>query len=151
MSTESEKTGPAEIASVAGELRVVLGQLSRRLREQTGRLDLTGSQSSVLLRLEKDGAATMTELARAEGVRPQSMSTVVAALEAAHLVRRDPDPNDGRKTVLSLTDTARNEFATGRLAKEDWLSAAMRSELSAAEVAELAAGLRLLRRLADSA
>lgn len=93
----------------------------------------------------------MTALARAEGVRPQSMSAIISALESAGLVRREPDPNDGRKTILSLTDSARQQFVTGRLAKEDWLSGALRSELSPTEVAELGAALRLLRRLANSA
>jgi DNA-binding MarR family transcriptional regulator len=151
MRREREEVSITEVSSVAGDLRVVLGQLSRRLREQSGWLDLTRSQLSVLIRLEKDGAATMTALARSEGVRSQSMSAIVSALESAGLVRGEPDPNDGRKTVLSLTDAAKEQFATRRLAKEDWLSGAMRTELSPAEVEEIAAALRLLRRLANSA
>src|ERR1035438_2763939 len=69
--------------------------------EQGGRGDLTPSQVSVLLRLEKDGAATVSGLARAEGMRPQSMSSIVASLEDAGLVSGIPDPNDGRKTLMS--------------------------------------------------
>ena len=51
-------------------------------------------------RLEKDGPATASSLARAEGMRPQSMGAVVAALESAGLMRGAPDPTDG---VLSFS------------------------------------------------
>ncbi|HEY0780561.1 MAG TPA: MarR family transcriptional regulator [Gemmatirosa sp.] len=57
----------------------------------------------VILRLERDGPASVAELARAEGVRPQSMGATVAVLEAAGLVDGTPDPTGGRRTVLSLT------------------------------------------------
>lgn len=139
-----------DTAALAGELRVVVAQLVRRLREQAEGSDLTRSQSSVLLRLERDGAATATALARAEGVRPQSMAKIVGALEAAGLVSGSPDPKDRRKTVLSLTAAAREEFRTGRLAKEDWLTRAIDTTLSAAEIERLAADADLLRRLAQS-
>jgi DNA-binding MarR family transcriptional regulator len=140
----------ADPLTVAGDLRVVLGQLSRRLREQANSGDFTHSQSSVLLRLERDGPATMSALARAEGVRPQSMGAIVSVLEAAGLVIGAPDPRDGRKIVLSLTDTARERFATGRLAKEDWLFRAIRTHLAPAEQEELATCVELLKRLASS-
>lgn len=136
--------------TVAGELRVVLGQLVRRLREQASIGDLTRSQAAVLARLERDGPATMSTLARAEGIRPQSMGTIVSVLEATGLVSGTPDPADRRKTVLSLTDSAREQFATGRLAREDWLFRAIRTELSSAEQDQLASLVGLLVRLANS-
>jgi DNA-binding MarR family transcriptional regulator len=148
----SEQQAPPQpdTAALAGELRVALAQLVRRLREQADGMDLTRSQSSVLLRLERDGAATATALARAEGVRPQSMAKIVQALESAGLVSGAPDPRDGRKTLLSITEAAREEFRTGRLAKEDWLTRALDTTLSPAEIAQLASTPGLLRRLAQS-
>jgi DNA-binding MarR family transcriptional regulator len=92
----------------------------------------------------------MSTLARAEGVRPQSMGAVVCVLEAAGLVSGAPDPSDGRKTVLSLTDAALEQFATGRLAREDWLFRAIRTHLGPAEQEELATCVELLKRLAGS-
>ncbi|PMW07533.1 MarR family transcriptional regulator, partial [Pseudomonas sp. GW456-11-11-14-TSB2] len=83
---------------MAQGIRGVSGKLKRRLREQGGVGDLTPSQIAVLLRLEKDGPATTSELARAEAMRPQSMGTVIVALESAGLVHGAPDPHDGRKT-----------------------------------------------------
>ncbi|MBS2540131.1 winged helix DNA-binding protein [Catenulispora sp. NF23] len=142
----TENTRPAA-ATVAGDLRVVLAQLVRRLREQATGSDLTKSQSAVLGRLERDGAGTTTELARAEGIRQQSMAAIVAALDGAGLVSGSPDPKDGRKTILDLTEKAREEFRTGRLAKEDWLTQAMSSELSPAEIEQLRVAVELIRRL----
>lgn len=144
---DQETTHPSV---VAGELRVVLGQLVRRLREQADGSDLTRSQASVLGRLDRDGPTTATALARAEGLRPQSMGTIVAALEAAGLVAGSPHPRDGRKTILSLTETAREHFRTGRLAREDWLIQAMSAALTPAELDQLSASIGLLKRIARS-
>src|ERR1700734_3380184 len=91
-------------AALATELRATFGKLKRRLREQAGAGDLTPSQMSVLLRLEREGPATTSNLARLEAMRPQSMGAVIAALEAAGLVIGAPDPTDGRQTILSLTE-----------------------------------------------
>jgi DNA-binding MarR family transcriptional regulator len=136
--------------ALAVELRVVLGKLMRRLRDQTPGGDLTWSQKSVVIRLERDGAMTVSALARAEGVRPQSMGATVAVLEAASLVTGSPDPNDGRQTVISLTAQCRKMIKEGRAAREDWLFRALQSNFVAAERADLAASVELLKRLADA-
>jgi len=107
----------AHALTLAGDLRVVIGQLRRRLREQASFGDLTFSQASVLSRLEREGPATVTSLARAEGMRPQSMGATVSALQAAGLVSGSPDPRDGRQTILSLTDACQEWIRAGRAAK----------------------------------
>jgi len=135
---------------MAADLRVLLGQLRRKLREQADSEDLTWSQKSVLTRLEREGAATVTTLARAEGVRPQSMGATVATLEAAGLVIGAPDPTDGRQTLLSLTDACRDWILASRAAREDWLVSAIQAQFSAEEQEELATAIALLRRLIDA-
>jgi DNA-binding transcriptional ArsR family regulator len=95
-------------SSLASELRSVIGKLKRRLREQANLGDLTWSQLLVLKRLERDGPATVSTLARAERMRPQSMSANVSALEAAGLVTGGPDPKDGRQTILASPPPAEN-------------------------------------------
>jgi DNA-binding MarR family transcriptional regulator len=92
----------------------------------------------------------VTALALAEGVRPQSMGATVATLEAAGFVSGAPDPTDGRKVVLSLTDAARKCVTAGRAAREDWLFRAIRARLSPAEQDDLAGAVELLKRLIDS-
>ncbi|WP_036255440.1 MarR family winged helix-turn-helix transcriptional regulator [Methylocapsa acidiphila] len=136
-------------SALAQDLRALLGKLKRRLREQAHVGDLTPSQVSVLLRLEKEGSATASGLARAEGMRPQSMAAVIAALEGAGLVSGAPDPNDGRQSLLSLTDACRKWVRDGRAARQDWLSRTIQARLSLQEQAELAKAVELLKRLVD--
>ncbi|ALX34901.1 hypothetical protein ABW99_20940 [Pandoraea thiooxydans] len=68
-------------------MRICVSKLIRRLREQANAGDFAFSQRSVLLRLDRDGPATASALARAESVRPQSMRVTVASLEAMSAVR----------------------------------------------------------------
>ena len=150
MNKKKSDSGTVRASALAGELRVLISQLRRTLREQTHLGDYTWPQTAVVIRLERDGPATVSALARADGVRPQSMGATVATLEAAGLVKGSPDPTDGRRTILSLTDTCRELINAKRAAKEDWLFRAIQTKLSPAEQEELATTLELLKRLADS-
>ncbi|MFA5257146.1 MAG: MarR family transcriptional regulator [Opitutales bacterium] len=139
----------AHLSLLAGNIRVVIGKLGRRLREQTNAWDLPWSQVSVLARLERDGPATVTTLARAEGVRPQSMCSTVSILQAAGFVTGEPDPNDGRQIILSITDACREKVREGRASRQDWLFRSIKAMLTAEEHATLAAAVELLARIAD--
>ena len=134
---------------LAAEIRTVGGKLKRRLREHGGRHDLTPSQVSVLLRLEKDDSATVSSLARAEGMRPQSMSAIVMPLEEVGLVSGAPDPSDGRKTLMSLTPKCLKLLQEGRAARQDWLTRTISQKLSAHEQEKLQAAVELLTRLVE--
>ena len=138
----------ARTSALATEIRAVVGKLKRRLREQAGVGDLTQSQISVLLRLEREGPATTSGLARLEGMRPQSMGTVIAPLQAAGLVSGAPDPADGRQTILSLTVACRKWVEEARAARQDWLTRALQARLSPEEQDRLAEAVELLKRLA---
>jgi DNA-binding MarR family transcriptional regulator len=140
----------SQIASdLAAQLRAVLSRLKRQLREQGGRGDLTPSQISVVLRLEKDGAATVSWLARAEGIRPQSMSSIVTSLQEAGLVKGIADPNDGRKTLMSLSKRCEKLLKEGRAARQDWLTTMILQKLSGREQRQLSASLQVLGRLTE--
>lgn len=130
-------------------MRAVFRKIKMRFREQGGQNDLTPAQASVLLRLEKDGAATVSSLARAEGMRPQSMSAIVAPLQKTGLVRGAADPNDGRKTLMSLTPKCLKWIQEGRAARQDWLVTTISQKLSVQEQERLQAALELLTRLAE--
>jgi DNA-binding MarR family transcriptional regulator len=136
-------------STLAAEIRTVCGKLKRRLREHGGRNDLTPSQISVLLQLEKDGSATVSGLARAEGMRPQSMSAVVTSLEEAGLLGGAPDPSDGRQTLMSLTPKCVKWLKEGRAARQDWLTTIVSQKLSAQEQERLQGALELLARLVE--
>ncbi|MFF1380423.1 MarR family winged helix-turn-helix transcriptional regulator [Streptomyces sp. NPDC058308] len=132
---------------IAADLTNVVGRLVRRLRGASPGSGLSPSQRSVLSRLDREGPATTAGLARAELVRPQSMRMTVGALESMELIGRTPDPNDGRQSVLSLTDKGRSTLADGRAAKQGWLSEAVAEELDPAERRRLADAVELLERL----
>lgn len=150
MSDPQRDDDMTDALALAGEMRVVIGKLNRRLREQAHSSDLTASQKSVLLHLEREGSTTITALARADGVRPQSMGATVSALQAAGLVASAPHPTDGRQSVLSLTASCRKMVKASRAAREDWLFRAISTKLAVKEQAKLARGIELLKRLVDS-
>ena len=128
-------------------MRTVFRKLKLRVREHGGGNDLTPSQSSVVLRLEKDGADTVSGLARAEGMRPQSMSAIVAPLQESGLVRGAPDPSDGRQTLMSLTPKCLKWLREGRAARQDWIATTISQKLSLQEQVKLQEALKLLTRL----
>ncbi len=135
-----------DIAPVASELRVVLGQLIRRLRVEH-RFPI--AQGTVLGRLDREGARSVAELAVAERVRPQSMAQTVSDLEGPGLVERNPDPSDGRRALVSLTAEGRSTLEADRRHREGWLVKAI-EELPAEDQATVERAIDVLRRLADA-
>jgi DNA-binding MarR family transcriptional regulator len=148
MNKQKEKSEVARALAV--ELRILIGKLKRRLREQASIGDFTPSQLSVLRRLDGEGPTTVTALARAEGMRSQSMGATISVLEAAGLVSGEPDPNDGRQTILSVTPACRKWIKAGRAAHEDWLFRSIQTKLAPEEQEELINAIELLKRIADS-
>jgi DNA-binding MarR family transcriptional regulator len=142
----SKRPDPLTLAS---EVRLIAGKLKRKLRAHGSLGDLPPSQVAVLVRLDRDGPTTVSGLARAEGVRSQSMGKTIAALQAVGFVRGRPDPNDGRQTIMALTKASRNRIAGRRAVREDWLNRTIGSELSPLELRQLASGLALLNRILD--
>jgi DNA-binding MarR family transcriptional regulator len=131
---------------LASELRVVLGQLMRRLRVEH-RFPLM--HGAVLGRLDRDGPLTTVELASAERVRPQSMGQTVAELESQGLISRKPDEFDRRRMLLELTGAGRTTLTEDRKRREGWLAEAIERDFSAAEQDVLARSVRLLERLTE--
>ncbi len=147
MNKSDDDPGTARAMALASELRTANGRLKRRLREQAGPYDLKWSQIAVLVRLDREGPATVTALARAEGVRPQSMGETVAALQSLSLVQGSPDPEDGRQTLLSLTPACRERIRADRAKRDDWLSCAIRQKLTVQEQKLLSQAVELIKRL----
>jgi len=127
----------------------MFSRLRRRLRELVTDDDLTPSQTAVLNRLWKEGASSASVLAAAEGVRPQSMATIVAALEQRALIERTPDPEDGRRQLISLTTAGRRRAESHRQVREEWLARAIQERYSERERRVILDALSLLERLTD--
>jgi DNA-binding MarR family transcriptional regulator len=88
-----------------GRLRAALGRISRLVDRQVSGDGLTRTQLSVLGMTARTGPIGMGELAEAEGVNPTMLSRVIGKLEAMDLLRRMPDPTDGRVVRVELTRT----------------------------------------------
>lgn len=138
-----------ESVRAAHELRVVVGRLRRQLREVSASGDLTPSQTSLLSRLDRDGAASASDLAAAERVRPQSVAVQLAALDELGLIERHPDPTDGRRQLITLSGPGVERLSGDRQARQEWLTRAIDERFSDDERATLMAALALLDRLAE--
>ncbi|MDQ1546882.1 MAG: hypothetical protein QOH69_1786 [Actinomycetota bacterium] len=149
MNATAAELDDARLLATASELRVLVAKLRRRLADQASPGDFTPSQAAVLTRLLSEGPATLTTLAKAEAMRPQSMSAIISALQAGGVVEGRPDPADGRQTILALTDAARERVERARVIKNDWLFHSIRAKYTPAEQAELTRSVELLQRLLE--
>lgn len=134
-----------DIQRTAGDLRLALGRLVRRIRTEA---HLPTGHAATLGHLARVGPMTTSELAQAERVRQQSMARTVGQLLALGQIEQRPHPTDGRKLLLSLTDAGRTAIEEQRGRRAGWLAEAMADELTAAEQATLRKSVALLERLA---
>jgi DNA-binding MarR family transcriptional regulator len=130
MSRRSPNAGVAEPANAVPDASVAdfvhaVGLLVRRARAVSAAQELSWSESAVMGRLDRDGAATTADLARAEAVRPQSMGATIAPLEERGLVARKPHPTDGRQVNIVLTAKGAAVRKSSKDAKRTWLAQAI--------------------------
>jgi DNA-binding MarR family transcriptional regulator len=135
-----------DIAHTASQLRVVLGQLVRRLRAEHRFPLLHGA---VLGRLDRAGPQSVSDLAVAEKVRPQSMAQTVGELEADRLVYRSPDPADRRRALVEMTAEGRAALEADRRDRVGWLVSVI-EELPPEDQDVLQRATAILSRLAES-
>jgi DNA-binding MarR family transcriptional regulator len=133
----------------ARELRAMFSRLRRKLRELATADDLTPSETAVLIRLIKDGPASTSQLAGAERVRPQSMATTLSGLDRHGLIERKPDPEDGRRQLITLTPRGRKHAESDRKVRDEWLVLAMQDRYTEHERQVINEALSLLQRLTD--
>lgn len=132
MAASAPGPGPSEDISdsadrAARELRVVFSRLRRRIREVAQDEDLTPSQVSALTLAAKHGAATASAPTSAERVRPQSMAAALGVLHQRGLIRRGPDPEDGRRQLVTPTEAGRARVEGDRQLREEWPARACRT------------------------
>ncbi|MFF7381922.1 MarR family transcriptional regulator [Streptomyces griseoluteus] len=151
MTEIADTTGVSESAvRAAHEFRVVFSRLRRRMRESYDPGDLTPSQTSVLSRLDKDGEASVSDLAAAERVRHQSVAATVAVLEERALVSRRQDPSDGRRQLVFVTDGGHAFLEDRRRAGEGWLTRALDDRCTESERRTLLEAAAILDRVVRS-
>ncbi len=140
----------ADADALAGTLLVSVGLLVRRVRQLHTSGDLTLAENSALTRLDRFGPSTSSALAKHEQISPQSMGATLSALEDRGLVVRHPDPDDGRRFVLSLTDAGATLVQGKRTERTERLAHALTSEFTTSELRQLMAAVPLIERLARS-
>jgi DNA-binding MarR family transcriptional regulator len=132
---------------LAHELRDTIGRLVRRLRAEPGP---SVGRLAVLGRLDRNGPASISDLAAGERMRPQSMAQTVHDLDTSGLVSRRPDPADGRRVFIELTAKGLEVLQTTRARRETWLTEVLKRELTADERGLLRDAIVLLSRIADA-
>jgi DNA-binding MarR family transcriptional regulator len=125
-----------------------IGLLVRRARAAAASHELSWTETAVLKRLANEGPSTTADLARAQGMRPQSMRTIIATLEEMDMVQRKPHATDGRQVNIALT--AKGAAAQKRAgdAKQTWLAQTI-SQLNEQERKTLFAAGKIIKRLAE--
>ncbi|MFE9445821.1 MarR family winged helix-turn-helix transcriptional regulator [Streptomyces sp. NPDC006602] len=98
--------------------RALADMASAVIRAVPDRRSMSFTTASTLARLEREGPLRLTALAAAEGVRQPSMTQLVQRLERQALAVRIADPDDGRATLVAITDTGREVLAERRQARE---------------------------------
>jgi DNA-binding MarR family transcriptional regulator len=131
-------------ASDIARLRVAIARLARRLRTSSGG-GITPSQLSVLFTVEARGPLTPGELAEREGVRPPTITRIVAYLEEEGLLSRRPG-EDRRTSLVEVTPYARIRLAEIRERRDAWLTERL-AKLSGADLEVVTTALPVLERL----
>jgi len=148
--TSGTRTAPVAAPSeaLAESLRGAVGRFVRAVRSQSG--TPRDAQADALAELAHVGPMSIAGLAESRGVTHQSMRLVVVRLETAGLLKRQPDPADGRGWLMSLTAAGRRTVERDRQVRANWLAQAIDEKLSPLEREELSRAVPLLLRLIDA-
>ncbi|WP_328718162.1 MarR family winged helix-turn-helix transcriptional regulator [Streptomyces sp. NBC_00247] len=134
---------------VAAALLASIGVLVRRVRHVPVDGGLAMPERAALALLDRSGPTTSSALAREAQITAQAMGATLAALRARGLVERRPDPEDGRRAVLTMTAAGHKALEDKRNARTDLLTRALTGgAFTPAELDRLAAVAPLLDRLA---
>ena len=137
-------------SGLASALRVSVARLNRRLRNTRDADAPVGIGGlSVLALLLREGEQTIGELARAERVKPPSMTRTVACLEGGDLVTRRPHPTDGRQVVIAISEAGEALILADRRRRDAWLARCLR-DLTPDERSALRKAAPILERLSHS-
>jgi DNA-binding MarR family transcriptional regulator len=136
---------------VAAALLGSISVLVRRIHQVPTGGGLTSPERTALSRLDRSGPTTASALAREIQITAQAMGATLNTLRAHGLVERRPDPDDGRRAVLSVTDEGRQALKDKRNARAELIARALTSGMfTPAELERLAAAAALLERLAQN-
>lgn len=133
----------ADAAALADQLHSAAIHLLRTLRKEDDASGLSAPRLSALSVVVFGGPLTLGQLARAEQVRPPTMTRIVTGLEKVGLVKRIGDPRDHRVTKIQATPKGQRVLAAGRARRVKVLTEAVNA-LESGELAELARAIQLI-------
>jgi len=146
----SEPATDAELAALARTVREGVGRLNWRMRAECDAGSPGPTVLAVLSRLIRAGTHTPKELADAERIQPQSLTRILASLVDRGLITRTPDPADGRRSLIDITQAGKEVLREYTRSRERWLSGALERSLSPTERQLLGLAAQLLVRVADA-
>jgi DNA-binding MarR family transcriptional regulator len=111
-----------DVAAVADRLHSAAIHLLRRVRKQDTASGEGPARLSALSVLVFGGPMTLGQLAAAEQVKPPTMTRIVTGLERSHLVKRVPDPEDGRRVNIRATPEGVRLLQHGRKRRIEYLA-----------------------------
>ena len=138
-----------DAGAIAATLRVSIGLLRRQLRQKHAEGELNLPETAALARLDRLGPSTTAALARFEQISPQTMGVTIARLEKRGLIRRDPDPGDGRQIVNSITEAGLRILRDKRNLWVEAMAKALASDFTCDELRQLESAVPLIERLAQ--
>lgn len=137
------------VAELSHDFRLANARLTRRLRQQRANDELTAGQFSALCTLYSDGPLTLSQLSEHERVTPPSMNRTVNALVEAQLVQREGAADDGRKVMLTSSETGGALVRETRERRDAWIAQRV-MKLSPQQQQVLAEATLIMKELAEN-
>jgi len=142
----ADKPDPKALADALHSAAI---HLLRTLRREDDASGLSAPRLSALSVVVFGGPLTLGQLARAEQVKPPTMTRIVTGLERAGLVERVDDSSDRRLTRIKATAKGQRVLAAGRARRVELLTKALRA-LDDNALANLDRGVQLFREIVAS-
>ncbi|MEV6113799.1 MarR family transcriptional regulator [Streptomyces sp. NPDC052109] len=141
---------PQQSTATAQRLNDAMKRLRARLRAESGQhaTGLTPTQLGVLASVVREGPVTAARLAALEHVSPQSIAQSLAVLKAAGLVHGEPDPQDGRRKLMSADPAATDLVARLLEGRASFLARAIDQVVAPDERKDVEKAIELLERFA---
>jgi DNA-binding MarR family transcriptional regulator len=133
----------------ATELRRSITRMARLLGASMPKGELSPAKLSALGILRRDGPMTASALSSRLGIRPQSLTRILADVESAELLTRTRDPRDTREHILTVTPRAVSLMRDEGVRRDKLMRQAMQRVLTPVEIEVLLLSAKLLNKLAD--
>lgn len=145
----SDKPSPSQL-STASSIRHSFALFARRIRSLREDHGVSASKLSALGQLHRAGRPLIaSELARREGLQPQSVTRIIADLEAAGFIERHQSEQDSRQLDIVITNAGKELLVRDARRQNEWLARAMAEQMTPAERAILALAAELVVRISD--